>query len=384
LTWTSLATITAAATVTYTDFGPLTLGISYQYRVYGAETVGTATILSTLPSATQTAGYLVPNAPTMGATTFTAAVAGRGGRAPTPAAVNINWTELANTGPAVTSFQVYRDGVLLATTAANATTYADTTFVAGTSPLYQVIAVNVLGASTVSSVQPALLTQTVPTLATAVFTSRTVATLTWTEVANAAAPGVTAFQVWASVNGAAATLQTTTPATLTPTTLTATVAMVAGNTYAFSVRAVNVIGTSASSNAITVADTAPVANVAPTFTSSVRNAPVATSATDTVVIGWTPAAQAAGAQPVTSYVVQYATNAGFTAGLVSQTITVPAGTTLTAAQTATFNAVRRRAGGGGGGAAGAPNSVSYFRVNAVNAVGTTNGTTLTLAATNLK
>jgi hypothetical protein len=98
--------------------------------------VGSGQVLSA-PSATQTVNYTVQAAPVMAASV----VAGSA-TAPT---VKLNWTFTANAGPAVTGFQVYRDGTLVTTTAKTALTYTDTT-VPGVHN-YTVLAVNVVGAS---------------------------------------------------------------------------------------------------------------------------------------------------------------------------------------------------------------------------------------------
>ncbi len=369
VTWIAVGTTTSRTAVTLADTS-MVLGTTYQYRVVANETVGSVTYPST-PSAVKTVAYALPNAPTFGASTF-------GGTAIAPTVI-LHWTAgTAIPSPtAVTGFQVYRDGVLLTTTAANATTATDTAPGVGTTHTYQVLAANLLGTSNAVSTTAATVVQATPALASA-----TATTVTWTETPTAGAPPVSSYQIWASVNGSTTlTRVTTTPTAIAGTATTANVTTALGNSYVFYVRAVNLMGNSADSNASVKVSTAPVANVAPSLTSAVRNAAVApatASSTDTVVIGWTPAAQAAGASPVIRYEVQYATNTGFTAGLVSQTVTVSAGTTLTAPQTATFAAVAR------GTTAATPTSSAYFRVNAVNAVGTTNGATLTVPRASLR
>ena len=106
----------------------------------------------------------------------------------------------------------------------------------------------------------------------------------------------------------------------------------------------------------------------------------ASLATDTVTVNWTPPANTLNGQPVTTFYIDYATNTGFTTGLVTQTVTVPVGTALTAVQTATFAAVAR-----GTTSPAAATASAYFRVRSVNAVGNSaNGATLTVAGLFLK
>ena len=455
VTWTQVGTTASRTTTVFAD-ATVVAGTTYLYRIVATETVGSV-LVSSVPSATQTAAYLVQAAPVMAASVY-------GGTAAAPT-VKLNWTETVNAGPAVTGFQVYRDGVLVTTTGRNAVTYTDTT-VPGVHT-YTVLAMNVVGASASTATTTAnLVVQAAPVLASATFTSATVTAVTWSETATANTPAVTAYQIWASVNGAAALqMGANTAATAT----TANVTTVAGNTYVFSVKAVNLIGSSAASNTSTlVSDTVPTTVAAPTATfvsptstsvswtaaSVAAGAPAITGyqvlngttvlatvaanatsytattvvgstynfnvkavnaagssvtgtsktvvntvpttavaptlgtatlntaslATDTVTVNWTPAANTVNGQPVTTFYIDYATNTGFTTGLVTQTVTVPAGTALTAAQTATFAAVAR-----GTTSPTAPSASAYFRVRSVNAVGNSaNGATLTVARTSLK
>ncbi len=547
VSWTQVGTTASRTVVSFAD-ASVVAGTTYLYRIVATQTIGSV-VVSSSPSVTQSAAYIVQAAPVMAASVIAGTAA-----APT---VKLNWTETVNAGPAVTGFQVYRDGTLITTTAKGAVTYTDTT-VPGVHN-YTVLAMNVVGASAATATTTAnLVVQAAPVLASAVMSSGTATTVTWSEAAIATAPAVTAYQIWASVNGAAAVqMGANTAATAT----SATVTTVAGNSYVFSVRAVNLIGSSADSNTRSVADlvqaapvqaaasftsgtsvtlawaeaatagnpavtgfnvyngatllnatplaasatsyvattaagnsynftikavnlaglsaasnaivmsnTVPTTVAAPTATfvsptsttvnwtqtTVAANAPAITGynvyngttllnatplaatatsytattavgssyafnvkavnltglsaagtsttvvntvpatpvaptlgtatlntaslATDTVAVKWTPVANTVNGQPVTTFYIDYATNTGFTTGLVTQTVTVPTGTTLSGTQTATFTAVAR-----GTTSPAAPTSAAYFRVRAANAVGnSTAGATLTVAKGSLK
>ncbi|MDY7574585.1 hypothetical protein [Actimicrobium sp. CCI2.3] len=457
VTWSQIGTTATRTAVTFAD-STVVLGTTYLYRIFATQTVGSVLVRSA-PSVTQTAAYLVQSAPVMAASVYAGTAA-----APT---VKLNWTETPNAGPAVTGFEVYRDGVLVITTAKGAGTYTDTT-VPGVHT-YIVLAKNVVGASASTATTTAsLVVQAAPVLVAATVTSATATAVSWTEPAITTAPPVTAFQVWASVNGAAAvqmgantaagaasanvttiagvtyvfsvkavnligtsaasntsalvsdTVPTTlgapvasfvsptstslswTAATVTAgapaitgynvyngtTLLTATVLGAAvnsytattavGTTYNFNVKAVNAVGSSVVGISTTVVNTVPATPVAPTLASATLNS--ASLATDTLVVTWTPVANTVNGQPVKTFYIDYATNAGFTTGLVTQTVQVPAGSTLTGAQSATFTAVAR-----GTTSPTAPSAAAYFRVRAANAVGTSaNGTSLVVAKGLLK
>jgi len=465
VTWFTVGTTASRTVVTFAD-ASVVAGNVYQYRIVATQTVGGGQILS-VPSTTQTVNYIVQNAPVMAASVLA-------GTAAKPT-VKLNWTFVANAGPAVTGFQVYRDGVLVTTTALAKTvlTYTDTT-VPGVHG-YTVLALNAAGASAATATTTAqLVTQNVPTLTSTAVTSATKTTVNWTEVANAQVPAVTGFEVWGSANGTAAAKMTTTPTALTAAATTASVTTVAGVSYVFSVKAVNLIGSSAASTTATVSNTVPTAVAAPaaTFvsptsttltwvpatvavnapaitgynvyggtagTTLLTSTPLATNATsytattaaattylfnvkavnlvglsagsnttvanivpatpvaptlsttvltstttDSVTINWTPVANPVNGQPVTAYLIEYATaTAGLsltpTAPNSVTTVTVPVGG-LTGSQSITITGVAR-----GTISPLAASNAALFRVIAVNAVGNSaNGATLTVAKASLK
>jgi FtsP/CotA-like multicopper oxidase with cupredoxin domain len=174
--------------------------------------------------------------------------------------------------------------------------------------------------------------------------SATRITLTWTDNSN----NETSFAVWRSVNGAAATLIRTVNRNATQRVAIGgavtfnNTGLVAGNTYAYYVTAINAVGTSAPTATVTVAFARPLAPALLSVT-AVRNAPVLTSTTDTVTLTWTDVVNE------TTYTVQRATNATFTTGLSTVN-------GIAANSTTTFQTRPR-------------NVTYYYRVRATNATG---------------
>ena len=457
LTWAQVGTTASRTTTAFAD-ATVVAGTTYLYRIVATETVGSVLVTSS-PSATQTAAYIVQAAPVMAASVY-------GGTAARPT-VQLNWTETANAGPAVTGFQVYRDGVLVTTTARNAVTYTDTT-VPGLHT-YTVLTMNLVGPSAFTATTTAnLVVQAIPVLASANMSSATVAALAWSQTPDITAPAVTGYQVWASVNGAAAvqmganlaatatsanvtivsnnnyvfsvkavnqmgssaasnsvtllsqvqaapvqtaasftsatsvtlgwtetaiaanpavtgfnvyggtagtTLLTTTPLAANATSYVATTAV--GNNYSFIVKAVNLAGMSVASNAVSVSNTVPTAPGAPALVAG-SVARSGTTSNDTANVTWTPVADTVNGWPVTSYIVQTASNTGFTTNLSAVTVAVPAGG-LTGLQTTSVFLPR--------GTATTAAGTDYVRVIAVNAVGqsaTSTANRLTVATASLK
>jgi predicted phage tail protein len=177
---------------------------------------------------------------------------------------------------------------------------------------------------------------------TAVIATSTHINLSWTDNSN----NETSFAIWRSVNSAAATQVGTVNRTGTQITSTGGTAvtftntgLTAGNTYAYYVTAVNIVGPSSASNTATVSFTAPAAP-----TSLGVAAVIANVSNDTVTLTWVNPA----GNNQTSYSIQRATNSTFTSGLNTTTAT---GTALTLNQTVGRSATL------------------YYRIRAVNAVG---------------
>jgi len=178
-----------------------------------------------------------------------------------------------------------------------------------------------------------------PSNLTAVIASATQINLTWTDNSN----NETSFSVWRSTNGgpASATTVARTPAQGTSTGGTVTFSdttVVAGNSYAYYVTAVNAAGASTPSATVTVLFSAP---VAPTLASVTA---VVSGNNANVTVTWVDVANE------TTYTVQRATNAAFTTG-VSTTNNIAANTT------STVQTVARA-------------TTYYYQVRAVNPLGT--------------
>ncbi len=380
VTWTP-ATVTAGAS-------PIT-----GYNVYNGTTLLTATPLASnqisyfattvvgssysfIVRAVSLTGLSAPSAAVNFSNTVPTTVATPTATVLSPASTTVSWTAatVAAGAPAITGYNVYNGTTLLngAPLAATTTSYAAATFV-GTTYNFNVKALNLVGPSIASA--SVLVSNTVPTMVaapTATFVSPTATTLSWTAATVAAgAPAITGYNVY---NGT--TLLNATPLAATATSYAATT--VVGSTYNFNVKAVNLSGLSAVGANKTVVNTVAATPIAPTLGTATLN--TASLATDTVTVNWTPPANTLNGQPVTTFYIDYATNTGFTTGLVTQTVTVPVGTALTAVQTATFAAVAR-----GTTSPAAATASAYFRVRSVNAVGNSaNGATLTVAGLFLK
>jgi titin len=343
-TFAQIATLGPSAgsglTVTYVDPNTsVALGNSYIYRVKDVNVIS----IGTISSAYVTTGTIDVNVPTT-PTNLTAAIA-------TSTHISLSWTDASNNE---TSFAIWRsiDGAAATqagtvtrtgtqiTGTGSAVTFTDTGLASGHTYVYYVTAVNVLGPSPASNT--ATVTAPVaPINLTAVIATSTHINLSWTDNSN----NETSFAIWRSVNSAAATQVGTVTRTGTQITSTGGTAvtftntgLTAGNTYAYYVTAVNIVGPSSASNTATVSFTAPAAP-----TSLGVAAVIANVSNDTVTLTWVNPA----GNNQTSYSIQRATNSGFT-GATTSTAT---GTALTLNQTVGRSATL------------------YYRIRAVNAVG---------------
>ena len=234
------------------------------------------------------------------------------------------------TSPTATFLQV-------GTALANHPTYIDTTVNVSLPYQYQVIAWNAAGSSTSNTITvttPAPPAPLAPTALTATLQSSTRVLLAWT---NNAATNLTGFIVQRSRNGAAFT--TLAPVAVAPvgTVNYTDTTVVAGNTYAYQVIALNGPSSSTPSNIATVSDIIPAVPTGLTVTAT-----VATTTTATTRLTWSSVTGA------TSYTIQRATNAAFTIGLTTTTVNAPA---------VTFQQNVNRA------------TTYYYRIRAVNIVG---------------
>ena len=171
VTW-SVLLATGTTAVTYTDTG-LNTPQTYYYRVSGINAYGTG-IASNMASA------IASDVPDQ--------VTGLTGTALPSAEINLVWTTPANNGYQITGYQIERStdggltyGTLVADTQSTAITYTDTALTVGASYNYRVAAINAVGVGTVSGVI-AVVAGDVPNQVTLVVTAQPSSQieLTWT------------------------------------------------------------------------------------------------------------------------------------------------------------------------------------------------------------
>lgn len=177
----------------------------------------------------------------------------------------LGWTAPSDAGnPAFTQYDVYRRatvggsyGSAIGHVNAGTLTFNDTTPVAGTNYSYEVKAVNTVGSSAASNEANATATQgpqvpTAPQNLQAVSGNNYVV-LTWSAPANAGFPAFTIYSVYRSLSGSNVRIVNVTTGTLTYNDTTAA----NGNTYLYTVVAVNTVGASPASNSATGAPVPP-------------------------------------------------------------------------------------------------------------------------------
>jgi streptogramin lyase len=249
ITWTLLTT-TAGNVTSFQNTG-LSASTAYQYRVRATNAAGDSANSNTASATTQAPATVAPAAPS----NLTAAAA-------STSEIDLTWSDNSSSE---TGFKVESslDGTtwnLLATTAANATSYQSTGLNPATTYQYRVRATNAAGDSANSNTASATTAQAVPAApgnltATAVSTSQI--NLTWSE----SSTNATGFKVEMSQNGSTWTLLTTTAAGVTSYQVTG---LNTATTYQFRVRATSAVGDSANSSVVT-ATTLPVPPARPNY-----------------------------------------------------------------------------------------------------------------------
>lgn len=169
------------ATLTTTSFADkgLSANTTYSYYVTASDPSGNVS------SPSSTVSVLTPKAPD---TTPPTAPSGLTATAASPTKVNLSWTASTDPNSSVAKYLVLRNGNVIATVTAPATTYADTTVVANTNYSYQVEAQDGAGntsplsnAASVTTPNPADTTPpSVPGNVAAVAVSSTQVNLSWT------------------------------------------------------------------------------------------------------------------------------------------------------------------------------------------------------------
>ena len=323
-----LATL-PANTVSYTD-ATVVAGNTYTYRVMAANAGGPSAYSNTA-SLTLTAP---PAAPTNLAYTLLT----------NPIRVRLTWLDNATTE---TGFVVERSinggAYALVTTvpARNGTgnvTYTTNGITSGNIYSYRVAAINGAGSSAYSNVVSVTIGSipAAPTnLAGSILANPLRVRLTWRDNSNNEGN----FALERSANGGAFTLLATVPARNgTGNTITYNdTTVLAGNTYDYRVKAVNGVGPSAYSNTVTMGVLAPAAP------SNFTGTAVVSGTNAIVTLTW-----ADNSNNETSFEIQRATNAAFTAGLNTNTV---------GANSTTRVETRNR------------NRSYYYRIRAVNAAG---------------
>ncbi|MCA4900649.1 MAG: fibronectin type III domain-containing protein, partial [Cytophagales bacterium] len=223
----TLVTTTAANAVSFSNTG-LTDGTKYFYRIRAINATGTSAYTAEVNATT------TQQAPT----TLTA----------TPASttqINLTWADVSSSE---TGYQIERSlttatgFTLVATTAANATTFSNTGLTAGTRYFYRIRATNANGNSAYTAEANATASLIAPTILAAVTASTTQLNLTWVDGSS----NETGFQIERSLtSGTGFTLLATTAANAVSYSNTG---LAAGTKYYYRVRAVNATGISTYTN----------------------------------------------------------------------------------------------------------------------------------------
>jgi hypothetical protein len=301
-TWTT-------GTLTCTMTG-LTNGDSYTFTVTATNSLGTG-------PASPASNAVVPVATAPSAPTNIVATPGA-------TSVTLSWSAPANGGPSITGYNVYdgttpggESATAVNTTLITTTTTTVTGLTGGTTYYFIVKAVNAVGSSPASSEVFAIPGGTAPDAPTGAHAAAGFgsATVTWTAPASSGGSAISSYKVTAA--------DSTTPAnggqtcTWTTGTLTCTVTgLTDGDSYTFTVTAINSVGTSAAStvsNAVTPAISAP---SAPTGLTAVPG-------NHKVVLTWTAPSSNGGAT------VSYNLYEGATAGGENYGVPVNGGVLIT-------------------------------------------------------
>ena len=342
----SPTSVTAAAAATSHTISGLTNGTPYYFRIAAVNSAGTAAYY---PGATDAAVTVTPAAIPLPPSALTATAA--------DAEVTLSWDAPASDrGAPITGYMIDHDTDMnfssptTATTAADATSHIVSGLTNATLYYFRVAAVNAAGTSayypgasgTAVSATPAPTVPAAPSALTATAANAEV-TLNWDAPSENGGAEITGYMIEHDTD---MNFPSPTPATTAAAATSHTVSGLTNATlYYFRVAAVNAAGTGAyypgMGDAAVSATPAPVVPDAPSaLTAMAGNAEV--------TLNWTAAASDGGA-PITGYMVEYDTDMNF-----------PSPTPATTAAAATSHTV-----------SGLTNAtLYYFRVAAVNAVGT--------------
>ncbi len=354
-TWTPVTPAHTGTGRTYSHTG-LTAGTTQYYRVYARNAKGPSAAASNVANATTNAvTATAPGAPTG----LTATASGQ-------TTINLSWTAPTNTGgAAITGYRVEVSPTgtgdtwtnLVLNTNSTATTYAHTGLTAGTTRHYRVRAINSVDPGAASNVVsattslPAATAPGVPTGLTATASGPTTINLSWTAPSNNGGASITGYRVDISPNGTDNWNNLVANTQSTATTYTHS-GLDANTTRHYRVRAINSVGpgpASTAANATTGAATAPGAPTSLTATADGQT---------TINLRWA-APTNTGGTAITGYQIEVSPN-----GTDNWTNLVANTAATTYAHTGLSAGVTR-----------------YYRVRAINVVGTGNPSTIANATT---
>ncbi len=325
--------VTTGANITsYTDT-TVTLGNTYQYRVAAVN----GAVSSAYATTNSVTVAFAPTAPSNAAATLQAGPQ-----------ILVAWTDSSTNETGFVIQRSVNGGAFatLVTTSANITSYTDTTVTPGNTYQYRVAAVNAAGSSayaTTLSVTVPAPPPLPPSNATATIQAGPQILVAWTDNSN----NETGFVIQRSINGGAFAALVTTTANITNYTDTT---VTPGNTYQYQVAAVNAVGSSA--YATTPSVTVPAPPPAPAIATATA-ARQGKSNNERVTVTWNDVAGETG------YTIQWSTVSNFST--VSGSGSVAANVTTFTTGNITLQAW-------------------YFRVGAVNAVGTNWSSAVSVAA----
>ena len=268
---------------------------------------------------------------------------------PGPGSVSLSWGAVTD----ATSYTIsYGTTSSLGTTLSGVTTTATSVALGAGSYYFVVNAVNAAGSlgtsSLIGPVTPGapILPPSAPNLVSAVASSSSSSSVgvKWNAPTSTGGSPITGYQVYDSTDGGITYAAVGSVTSATATTATAT-NLTPGTSYSFVVKAINIGGTSASSNALT---TIPGVPSAPTNLQAVKG-----SVSRSAVLSWTLSSSAGGGSTlsITNYIVQSATRSSFSGTVTTYSAVTSPNSTVTISGLSS-------------------GTTYYFRVYAVNSVGT--------------
>ncbi len=331
-TWTTFSdSVSTTASVTVTG---LTNGTAYTFRVAAVNGAGAGTYSTASSSVTP---FTTPGTPTSVTPTR-----GNG-------QVSLSWTApVSNGGSAIIQYRVqfaaegsddYSSWSSAVSTLSTSTSYVVTGLTNGTSYKFRVVATNAAGNGSYSSASSAVMPFTVSGAPTSIVTTNGVSqvALSWTAPTSTGGDSITDYVIQHSSNSGS-TWTTFSDSVSTSTSATVT-GLTNGTSYVFRVAAVNAAGTGTYSSAS--------ASATPRTVSDAPSSVVATAGNGQVSLSWT-VPESNGGSAVTDYSIEYSTDASAWTSFSDGTSTLRAATVTDLTNGVAY----------------------YFRVSAINLVGT--------------